>query len=147
MITLNFSQTPDFDIIGEYQTYKNSLIIGHSERADLPINDQTINDIHCILKLSEASLLIRSIPDQSFYYLNGKKFSGEHLLKPNDQIKIGSTIFNISNFLYNPKSTPSDFKEAYKKTIQQYPETGILLEVLEREISNLLETDDKTRGI
>jgi uncharacterized protein YlzI (FlbEa/FlbD family) len=143
MIELEILKSSDEEILGKYVTFKNDLIIGKSLDADLPISDPGLDQIHAIIRLNNKSLMIKTLPKQSFYLLNGKKFSGEKILKHNDKIIVGETELSIKNFLYDPKSSPGDFKEYYKNTITQFPETGILLEVLEREIADLSNNQDE----
>lgn len=137
MIELQITASPDEEVIGEYKTFKNDLIIGRSLEADLPIEDQQLDLIHGLIRLTQTSLFIKTVSGQCYYLLNGKKFSGEKRLKANDHLTLGSSEITIRNYLFDPDSSPGDFKEYYKKTIAQYPETGILLEVLEREIADL----------
>ena len=137
MIELEILNSPDSEIKGEYLTYKNDLIIGSSCEADLPIQDSSLNDIHCIFRLLPTHIYIRTVPSAAYFLLNGKKFAGEKNLKLGDKVVVGETEIKLSSFVYDPSSSPGDFKDYYKKTIATYPETAILLEVLEREIAGI----------
>lgn len=142
MIELEITNSPDEEIIGGYSTFKNDLIIGRSCDSDFPIEDSKLDDIHCMIRLLPTHLYIRSVPGSAQFLLNGKKFEGEKRLQIKDKVIIGDTEISVKGFLYDPTSSPGDFKDYYKKAITKYPEIALLLEVLEREISNLSEQPD-----
>ncbi len=141
MIQLEIIESPDREILGDYITYRNDLIIGRSTSADLPIDDSKLDEIHALIRLLPTHLYIRTVPGSSSFLLNGKKFAGEKKIKCDEHLTIGDTKIIIKKILFDPASSPGDFKDYYKKTINKYPETGILLEVLEREIANLSTTE------
>ncbi len=140
MILLEITNSPDQEILGEYKTFKNDILIGQHLHVDFPIADPQLEDVHAIIRLNPKTLFIKTLPNKTFFILNGKKFSGEKKLSTGDTITIGQTSIRIANFNYDPQSSPGDFKEYYKKAITKFPETSILLEVLEREIAYLTDS-------
>ena len=139
MITLNITSSPDSEILGEYLTFSNEIIVGRSTQCTLPIVDNLISDVHALIRLSKTVLIVKCTDENDYYFINGKKYLGEKKIDINDVLKIGNTEINITSFNFDPKSSPGDFKEYYKKTITKYPETTIVLEALEVEIQDLSE--------
>lgn len=134
MIKFEIVKSPDSEVLGVHETYRNEMIIGHCTVSDFPIFDPDISDIHCILCLTPQKLFIKSSDRTGSYLVNGKKYIGQKMIQSKDLIQIGTTDFIIIDFSYEQSSSLGEFKNYYKNTMKSYPETGLALEAIEREI-------------
>ncbi len=100
MIELEFTHSPDNEIIGKYKIFKQKITIGTLKDNIIIINDDKIKKLHLVFEVTAHGLAIYDY--QRCYYLsNGKKISGKKLHQQNDTIKIGDTQFKILNFQFS----------------------------------------------
>src|SRR6185369_16448921 len=67
-------------------------LIGRSSEA-LPIGDTTVSRRHAELTPDNKAWYIRDLSSQNGTWVNGVRISGRQLLKPGDQVRVGSTLF------------------------------------------------------
>ncbi len=128
MISLQFIESGDISIVGEYTTFKQSLKIGKSLDCDIIINDSLMNDFHFLLDLTENSLSVTPHESVEYYHLNSKRTKNHKSLKIGDVISSGSTKFKILKFLYTKNKRYEDILEENMRKV--FEEDKNLLKLL-----------------
>jgi hypothetical protein len=138
MIKIEFLNSPDESVIGEYLTFKDRLLIGTSKYNDIVIDDSNLNAVHFFVKLNRTALLCGNNQSIDHYHSNGKKISGKKSHKKNDVISIGKTEFKILDFEFEVQHEYKDqLKENYTLAIQENPEYKHLLTNIQNELVKL----------
>jgi signal transduction histidine kinase/pSer/pThr/pTyr-binding forkhead associated (FHA) protein len=91
VLTLTVIQGPDKGRTFELTTELPQLI-GRSSEA-LPIGDTTVSRRHAELTPDGKQWFIRDLSSQNGTWVNGVRITGRTLLKPGDQVRVGSTLF------------------------------------------------------
>lgn len=119
MLKIKILNSPDSEILGERETFKNLISIGN-QIGDLIIRDPDIVDYHLSFECNPDGLILHLNKDISHFHLNGKKTSGIISINNSDQIKIGATTFEIIDFSHTPKySRKEQLETAIQKLIAQ----------------------------
>jgi hypothetical protein len=97
MISIEFIESPDFDIIAPFKYFRNQIYLGRT-MGDLWIKDHDLLPSHIMLEVVGSDLLIHPQKNVASYLLNGKRASSIRKIKINDLITIGKTVFKILSF-------------------------------------------------
>lgn len=69
-------------------------VIGRSEIADLPLQNDSVSRAHCVVTTQAGKLLVRDLGSRNGTLLNGKRFFGGEC-KPNDVLTVGAVSFRV----------------------------------------------------
>jgi hypothetical protein len=117
MIKVEIIKTPDSEVLGVKEFFKDKINIG-IDRGDIKINDEHLIEYHLALEIFNGQLYPLLNGKLNYFHLNSKKVSGEFPLKLEDQIKIGETEMIIRDFRQESEETYIDtYKEKLKKMI------------------------------
>ncbi|MBP5296874.1 MAG: hypothetical protein J6Y94_06035 [Bacteriovoracaceae bacterium] len=135
MLELEFTSSPDQEILGLYQTYKLRLVVGNTLKDDLIIRDHQLTGEMFALEMLPQGVLGQNINRDQFYLVNGKKYSGAKFFQVGDQITLGATVFTLKSYT-PPHDTTSlaTMKEALAKIQQNDAHLLPLLAALEKEL-------------
>ena len=136
MIKIEFINSKDKDIIGIYLTYKQVLSLVYSYKNDIIIRDKLLSKDTYTLSLSENGLHISNNQKDSFYHINGKKYSGKKKTKIGDEVKIQSTNFFIKEIKYEKRKSYLDIINNNNE-LTENPELEELFTLLKKEIYHL----------
>lgn len=70
------------------------ITIGRSGDADVLVLDEKTSRVHCGIRFSDGAFYIKDLKSKNGTYVNDKQVD-LHQLRPGDQIRIGSTIFQF----------------------------------------------------
>lgn len=91
MLVLTVIQGPDKGKRFELPMNEPQLI-GRSSEA-LPLSDNTVSRRHAELTPDDGVWYLRDLHSQNGTYLNGRRLADRALLRPGDQIRVGSSLF------------------------------------------------------
>lgn len=91
MLVLTVIQGPDKGKRFELPMNEPQLI-GRSSEA-LPLSDNTVSRRHAELTPDDGVWYLRDLHSQNGTYLNGRRLGDRALLRPGDQVRVGSTLF------------------------------------------------------
>ncbi|OFZ14376.1 MAG: hypothetical protein A2X86_05895 [Bdellovibrionales bacterium GWA2_49_15] len=137
MLTLEFSASPDESILGDYVTYKKSILIGRSRTADIVILDKKILKVELSIHLQRAGIMVES-KNVNGFLTNKKKILGGKIHHVGDEIHIGDTCFKFK--AYQPPQFFNYTEEiAYKieETIKKDAKYEEVFYFLEKELLSL----------
>jgi len=134
MLTLEFINSPDENIVGEYSTYRRVLFLGRNSSNDIIIDDPEITSTQLKIQMLHSGLMITS-RDSHGYLSNKKKVVGSKVHTAGDEIQIGQTIFKIKSYT-PPKfiSYQEELQASLKETTEKNPEAEKILSYLEKEL-------------
>jgi len=69
--------------------------IGRSPECTIELSDSEVSRVHAEINKKRKSFIIRDLDSKNGTFVNGKKIS-EHVLLPNDALRLGSSIFIFS---------------------------------------------------
>ncbi|MHC4831770.1 MAG: FHA domain-containing protein, partial [Planctomycetota bacterium] len=75
------------------------LVIGRADEADLQLEDKLVSRQHCEIEVRSGSLIVRDLGSRNGTVLNGRRFAGERVAHPGDQVKVGSHFLLIERNL------------------------------------------------
>lgn len=134
MITFEIKSSPDQERIGEIKVFYENFTLGRNRKTDILIEDLGIDDVHLVFVHSKDGLLSKST-ESNFYFTNGKKIKGAKLHQVGDEIKVGETILQIKELLFENLSR--SFSELYLEAIKDKPESESLIIQLQKELIHL----------
>ncbi|MBI2521615.1 MAG: hypothetical protein HYV97_14460 [Bdellovibrio sp.] len=137
MLTLEFTSSPDESILGEYVTYRKSLILGRSRAADIVILDKKILKTELIIHLQREGIMVES-KNVNGFITNTKKILGAKIHHKDDEIHIGDTHFKFKE--YQPPQFFTYAEEIAKKieeTIKKDAKYEEVFYFLEKELLSL----------
>lgn len=70
------------------------IVIGRAEEVDLPLADETVSRKHAIIAIKNDEIVLLDC-SKNGTYVNGRLMTSSMVLRPNDQIHIGRTIFKL----------------------------------------------------
>ena len=70
-----------------------NTVYGRGNKADQPIEDPKVSDLHARIRLEESVWMITDLDSSNGTCVNGKKVETKTTLCENDEIQIGDTIF------------------------------------------------------
>ena len=135
MLELEFTASPDQEILGLYQTFKLRLVVGNTLKDDLIIRDKSLGGGCFALEMLPQGVLGKNLQEEQGYLVNGKKFLGAKILQINDQIQIGETHFTIKSYTA-PQDTGSleVMRQHFTEIQENYPQLLPLMAALEKEL-------------
>jgi hypothetical protein len=134
MITFEIKSSPDEERIGEVKVFYENFTLGRNGKSDILIEDGCIDDVHLVFIHNKDGLLSKST-ESNFYFTNGKKIKGAKLHKIGDEFKVGETVIQIKELLFENLSR--SFSELYQETIKTKPEFESLIIQLQKELIHL----------
>lgn len=136
MIEIENTQIPP----ESYIYHANIITVGRFPKCDLIIDEKKSLPYHLTLTNKKNGLYGTNIKS-SLCLCNGKRFSGNKMLKKEDLISIGDTTLKIKDFSFDLNTTdPQTFPELYKNALQENPELDIILEALQKELMELMKS-------
>lgn len=78
----------------EFQLGQQPITIGRSADADIVLLDERVSRIHCGVRLWDGDFYIKDLKSRNGTWVNNERVDVAKL-KPNDVIRVGSTIFNF----------------------------------------------------
>lgn len=136
MIKLEIAKSNDQYAIGFYHYEFDQVHIGRSKKNDLIFNDQElplryiflsiINDVH------GQYLVARSVGDQSYFFLNGKKVKGSLRLRSQDLISFGKHEIKILDF--QKTETETDLSNKMERFLEKNTDLKFVLDFIEEKI-------------
>jgi len=135
MLELEFTASPDQEILGLYQTFKLRLVVGNTLKDDLIIRDQGLSGEMFALEMLPQGVLGKNLQEEQAYLVNGKKFLGAKILQVGDQIQLGATKFTIKNYVA-PRDTRSlaVMRQALEEIKQNHAPLLAVMAALEKEL-------------
>lgn len=79
------------------------ITIGRRPNCGLTITSRRVSRRHCVLDVHEGLLTVRDLNSTNGVYVNGERIERFMMIKPNDQLEIGSACWEV---VYEP-STPN----------------------------------------
>jgi hypothetical protein len=124
------------------RTYQfDTLKIGNDPELDLILKAEGIPRVHSILQIKEDSLVVIGNHSTAYYFVNGKKFTGQRSLKPNDCINIENFDIEILEFKRTEISNKSQFlKDQYLDAQEKDGRVSSLIDVIGQEIMKIEES-------
>jgi hypothetical protein len=104
MIHFEILESPDLNVLTSFKFFKNEIYIGRRAE-DLSVSDASLKDLHILLEVPEAELLIHPQKDVTHYLLNGKRSTSIRKLKVGDSVTFGACTLKI--IAYEHTSFPS----------------------------------------
>ena len=71
-----------------------TVMFGRSKHANTRLADQSVSRVHCEVEVRKGRILLTDLESATGTFVNGKRVS-EHLLKPNDVLRIGDTQMRV----------------------------------------------------
>ncbi len=146
MIKLEFTKSPDSEILGIQKRPASSITIGSSHQADIVIFDQALKNLHLSLFVLDNNMWIKNFSNVDFYHSNNKKISGKKIHQVNSIISIGSTEFKILDYKgYEIIDHTEQLKEQYKTILSTNPDQFKIIQKIEAELFALHKLEKKKR--
>ncbi len=113
---------------------KEGIVIGRSEDADIPLDDQSVSRKHARITKQGKDFLLTDLGSTNGTYLNDVRIEEPSVLRNGDRIRLGTTIFK---FIWSDDIEAEYLDQLYQYTIRDGL-TGLynkknLLETLENE--------------
>lgn len=137
MINFEILNSSDTEFNGTYLNHFDSFLVGSSHRADIVIEDPSINPLHLSLEVKEETIICRSYEKEFSFLVNNKKYSGTKVLKCQDVLSIGETSIRILNFALSENTEDLSIEEHYASSIEKVPQLEQIILQLEKEIIRL----------
>ncbi len=131
MITFEITRSIDFEIWGNWNYQKNSLLIGHTscKISDIRIADPSVPIKFIKLSIIKNLLLLEVLEDnyQTPVMINSKRVGQKGICMPGDQVNIGNTEIKIIDFSLSKNELSVVYAENLKKMIKgNHPSLSIL---------------------
>jgi hypothetical protein len=97
MIHLEIINSPDKNILSDFQFFQNEVYLGRSS-GNLFINDPELNKSHVMVEVVEKDLIIHPQKGVESYLIDGKRASNIRKIKAGQIITVGKTTFKILSF-------------------------------------------------
>jgi hypothetical protein len=98
MIHLEIIDSPDKNILSDFQFFQNEVYLGRSS-GNLFINDTELNKSHVMVEVVEKDLIIHPQKGVESYLIDGKRASNIRKIKAGQIITIGKTTFKVLSFV------------------------------------------------
>ncbi len=86
-------KTSPFMRRGQLWKLESNTVYGRGNKADQPIEDPKVSDLHVRIRLEDSVWMITDLDSSNGTCVNGKKLEITTALNENDEIQIGDTIF------------------------------------------------------
>jgi len=138
MIELKILNSCDHAVIGPYKSLKDVISIGRSFKNDIIIRDNELFPVHFYIKLSKDGLICWNAHEDGDYLSNEKLYKGKKIHLKTDKLKIGTTLFEITDYAMEEREDPDELlKKAYLSTMEKYPHQEEVIDEIENELSHL----------
>ncbi len=97
MIHLEIINSPDKNILSDFQFFQNEVYLGRSS-GNLFINDPELNKSHVMVEVVEKDLIIHPQKGVESYLIDGKRASNIRKIKAGQIITVGKTTFKVLSF-------------------------------------------------
>lgn len=143
MIKLHFIQSPDRDILTQFDVLWDSYFLSRLSQGDLVVNDPEWPSHGFRLIVDHDSLLLdaRNFP----FLCNGKKIIGKKPLKRGDKISLGQTTFVIDDFGLSEKTNEQRLRDRYQEVGESSPDTALLIDEMEEELMRIQLEENKLK--
>jgi pSer/pThr/pTyr-binding forkhead associated (FHA) protein len=91
------------DVEKEKLVTGSGLTIGRSSQNGLMINDLAASRFHCKFLPEGQELTVIDLDSTNGTFINGKRLTGNQVVKNGDQVRIGEIVFKIEIFLSTPQ--------------------------------------------
>lgn len=135
MITIQFTQSPDLDLLTTHEVLFDRYTLSQGAAADLIINDQDFPLSPIELVIADRQLHFNAA--QNPYLHNGKKNIGKKILKIGDRITVGQTTFSIVAFSQTEIKQEQHLRARYNEMNESSPDAGIIVDDIEEELLRL----------
>lgn len=136
MIKIEVTKSSDHYIPGVYEYEFDQIHIGRSKKNDLIFVDPELPlryILFSILKDNHGQYLIaKSVGDQSYFFLNGKKVKGSLRLRAQDLISFGKHEIKILDF--SKTDTETNLSEEMETFLKQSSDLKFVLDFIEEKI-------------
>lgn len=139
MIHLNFISSPDESIKGDFVVYYHNLVISSRKGSDLEIDDDQIKK-SVVFKTTQNGLKISC---EEYFYIDGKKISGNKILQIGETIQIGQTQIRVMGQIPEASERKKSILDSLEERVRSEPEISGLIIELEKELIRI-EQDKKT---
>jgi hypothetical protein len=133
MIKLEVSKSSDDTALGLYDFNFDIIYVGRSLKNDLIFLDRELPLKYIEIKILEdqgaPTLIMKSLEKEPFFFVNGKKISGQLKVRPGDLIAFGPNQLKIISFEKN--QSEFDLAEAYERFDKNAPDLKFALEFIE----------------
>lgn len=99
----------------EYDLAPGGNTIGRSEQNAICVFDKKASRQHCKVIMNGDELLIEDLNSTNGLRLNNKFITGTHPLKPGDHIRLGQTVFLVSDRSVKPQDAQSESEQLRKQ--------------------------------
>lgn len=137
MIKLEFLDSNDSDLIGEYDFLFDEVFIGRSKKADIIIHDRELPSKYLTIKFVQKKLTVSNEADSPFYFVNGKKLSGLRRLSIGDIIQFGPHKLTVLQAQMTAGNNEDDLGKYFKEFNSNHLDAKFVLDFLEEEIIRL----------
>lgn len=104
---------------------EDGLTIGRTKECDLVLDDHKVSRRHARLTVDHGVVEVVDLGSSNGIWLNGSKVR-QHLLRPNDELRIGTT-----DMVFRRVDQPSPFQPARKPQAEVPPEPESGIEIIE----------------
>lgn len=129
MIYVEVIKSSDPLALGVYEFEFDQISIGRSKKNDLIFLDKELPLQFLTIKFIQGQLIVKSLTQIPFFFINGKKVSGTLKIKNNDTIAFGDNQIRIIKSLLTNEAV--DFSVAYDEFTKKAPELKIALDFIE----------------
>jgi hypothetical protein len=135
---INFIQSTDTAILGEYTTFKSKITLGRSLKNDIITRDTGLLPFHLYFEVSKEGIIVSGCDKSTSYSTNDKVFCGQKLHVIGDVIQVSKTVIEIKDFKLE---TMADLnllaRESYQEISRKYPEQESIIDEIEKELEHL----------
>jgi pSer/pThr/pTyr-binding forkhead associated (FHA) protein len=113
------------------------ISVGRATLNDIVISSPEVSKFHCYFEVkSDGSLWVQDLGSSNGVFVNGRRISGGHALKPGDIVLLGKTRFFWEDELLNSTSSEAPQPKSAKKSFENRPSASPVSNVPRR--NNLL---------
>lgn len=80
-----------------------TIKIGREKTNDLVVNDASVSREHARITVDNGVYKLRDLGSTNGTFVNGKKITGEVILQPSDQVKVGNHVIDWISFAMKPE--------------------------------------------
>lgn len=139
MINIEVISSSEPLAIGPYDFHFDYLFIGRSKKCDLIFKDRELPLRFLQIYIYEDEfgecLIIKSLINHPYFFINGKKVSGSLRIRIGDIIAFGKNQIKIISF--KKTNVPDNIAEEYENFEKNYKELGFVLSFIEEKIIEL----------
>ena len=142
MIHVEILASSDPLALGLYEFEYDYILIGRSKKNDLIFKDKELPlrymNFEIVEDVTGLHLMVRSLIQTPFFFINGKKISGSLKLRINDEVSFGENTIKVLDF--KKTKTVDDLGPAYSDFAAQAKDLRFALDFIEEV---LIESEEK----